>query len=235
MSRKVGPHHNIWLTRLGGMKPASGACLGSSRHEEAGYTLVALLALMTIVALFAMAAAPSIHQQAQRDREVEAIFRGEQMAEAIRLYYSYQQTQTGPGPASLPNSIDKLIEGLPRGTQKVQVLRKSAARDPLSADGEWRLIRPNSGPLSDFQQSLMLYAENARLITSDPQLNQVQQLMAPPVLPTLGLGVSRPESFDDGDSSGPLIGVSSRSRSKSVINYYGITKHNEWIFTPLFR
>ena len=57
---------------------------------KAGYTLVALLALMTILALFAAAAAPSLRQQARREREKEAIFRGEEVAEAIRLYYSYK-------------------------------------------------------------------------------------------------------------------------------------------------
>ena len=39
--------------------------------------------MMTVLALFAMAAAPSIQQQSQREREQEAIFRGEQVADAI--------------------------------------------------------------------------------------------------------------------------------------------------------
>lgn len=203
--------------------------------NEAGYTLVALLALMTVLALFAAAAAPSIHQQAQRDREVEAIYRGEQMAEAIRLYYSYQQRRLGSGDAALPTSIDTLLEGVPSGTKKVQVVRPSAARDPLSSDGEWRLIRPRSAALSDFQQLLMLYIENIRPATNDPQLKQVEQLMAPPVLPTLGIATSGSSSVDDDSSSGPFIGVASKSRNASVINYYGIDHHNEWVFTPLFR
>lgn len=203
--------------------------------NEAGYTLVALLALMTVLALFAAAAAPSIRQQAQRDREVEAIYRGEQMAEAIRLYYSYQQRQLGSGDAALPTSIDTLLEGVPSGTKKVQVVRASAARDPLSSDGEWRLIRPRSAALSDFQQLLMLYIENIRPATNDPQLKQVEQLMAPPVLPTLGIAASGSSSVGDDSSSGPFIGVASKSRNASVINYYGIDHHNEWVFTPLFR
>ncbi len=62
---------------------------------EGGYTLVALLAVMTIIALFAAAAAPSIRQQAQREREIESIFRGEEVAEAIRNYYSLQGRQSG--------------------------------------------------------------------------------------------------------------------------------------------
>src|SRR5205807_1743794 len=119
---------------------------GSTLPCEEGYTLVALLALMTVLALFALAAAPSIRQQAQREREVEAIFRGEQVASAIRVYYSYRQgkSRVGDPAANLPTSMDQLLEGLPIGTKKVQILRPSATRDPLSDSGEWRLIRPRS-------------------------------------------------------------------------------------------
>lgn len=205
------------------------------RRAEGGYTLVALLTLMTVLALFAVAAAPSIQQQAQREREVEAIFRGEQMAEAIRAYYSYKQARSGNGDAALPTSTDQLLEGLPSGTKKVQILRASASRDPLSDSGEWRLIRPRSSELSDFQQALILYAENLRPTTRDPQLKQVEQLMAPVVLPTLGIATPQSGSIDENNSSGPFIGVASQNKNKSVINYYGIDRHNEWIFTPLFR
>ena len=60
------------------------------RRSEGGYTLVALLAMMTVLALFAMAVAPSVRQQAMREREKEAIFRGEQVADAIKRYYRYR-------------------------------------------------------------------------------------------------------------------------------------------------
>jgi hypothetical protein len=36
-------------------------------------------------------------------------------------------------------------------------------------------------------------------------------------------------------SSGPFLGVTSRSQRNSVITYYGIARHDEWIFTPIFR
>jgi hypothetical protein len=191
---------------------------------------------MTVLALFALAAAPSIRQQAQREREIEAIRRGEEVAEAIRLYYSYQVKQFGrSGEQALPNSIDKLLEGVPSGTKKVQVLRPSAARDPLSADGEWKLVRPRSAQLSDFLRSIMLFAENVRPTTRDPQLQQQEQYMAPPVLPTLGIASSGPSSSGDDSSTGPFIGVTSGSKNNSVINYYGIDRHDGWVFTPLFR
>ena len=56
-------------------------------NGEGGYALVALLVVMSLLALFAMAAASNVKQQAQREREKEAIFRGEQVADAIRSYY----------------------------------------------------------------------------------------------------------------------------------------------------
>jgi type II secretory pathway pseudopilin PulG len=207
-----------------------------SRPAEAGYTLVALLALMTVLALFALAAAPSIRHQAQREREIEAIFRGEEVAEAIRLYYSYQQKKVGGGVAALPTSIEQLLEGVSvGGTKKVQVLRASAARDPLSDSGEWRTVRPASAQLADFQRSVILFAGNVRPPTRDAQLQAVEVVMAPPVLGTLGLTSTAPSSSLDDNSSGPFIGVSPASKNSSILTYYGIDRHDGWIFTPLFR
>src|SRR5713226_2647222 len=98
---------------------------------ENGYALVALLAVMSLLALFAMAAASNVQQQNQREREKEAIFRGEQVADAIRLYYRSKGAQ---GVNSLPTSMDQLLDGIqiPGRTKKLQILRTAAAKDPLS-------------------------------------------------------------------------------------------------------
>jgi type II secretory pathway pseudopilin PulG len=198
---------------------------------------VALLAVMTIIAILALAAAPNIRQQAQREREREAIFRGEQVAEGIREYYSYQsRLGRRSGIPGLPTSMDQLLEGVPSGvTKKRQVLRPSAVRDPLSDTGEWKLIRPASMEMTDFTREIMLYAENIRPTTRDPQLEQQQYVMAPVVLPTGGGGLPGSSSAGDDEYTGPFIGVGSRSKNNSVIYYYGIGRHDGWVFTPLFR
>ncbi|MDQ2937938.1 MAG: hypothetical protein M3R67_10555 [Acidobacteriota bacterium] len=235
MNLSDGPHHKIWPLAVRVLKARRARPASSELRSEEGYTLVALLAVMTVLALFAMAAAPGIRQQSQREREMETIFRGEQVAEAIRVYYSYQQRRVGPGDAALPTSIDQLLEGLSSGTKKVQILRPSAARDPLSDSGQWNLIRPRSSGLADFQRSLLLYTRNYRPPTNDQQLKAVEQLMAPPVLPTLGTTLTGPSSSDDNTSATSFIGVASSNKSRSVIYYYGIDRHDGWIFTPLFR
>jgi hypothetical protein len=42
-------------------------------------------------------------------------------------------------------------------------------------------------------------------------------------------------SSSSDDSSGPFVGVASRSKRSSVLTFYGIESHDQWIFTPLFR
>ena len=114
------------------------------RRGERGYSLVALLALMTVLMIMMMAAAPSLRQQSRRERELEAIARGEEVAEAIRAYVHYARR--------LPTSMEELQKGAPVGTKNVQVLRASAARDPLSESGEWRLVKVNDRAMIGFIQ-----------------------------------------------------------------------------------
>ena len=82
---------------------------------------------MTLLAMFAMAAAPSILQQAQREREKEAIFRGEEMADAIRAYYNAQVRLGRPAAdPALPTSIDDLIAGVDKDFElALELARKS--------------------------------------------------------------------------------------------------------------
>jgi type II secretory pathway pseudopilin PulG len=202
---------------------------------------VALLAMMSVLALFAMAVAPSLKQQAQREREQEAIFRGEQVADAIRAYYRYRSgTVRAVADQALPRSMDDLLEGvpIPGGSKNRQILRPSAARDPMSPDGEWRFILPRSNSLIDFQQSLMFYTNNVLPPTRDPQMAQLQQFAVPTLVNVTNLGsasATRDSSSVDEDASGPFVGVASRSKRDSVLTYYGIEREDQWIFTPLFR
>ena len=233
--------HNIFGSRSFGSESPSKPVSTTARRSEAGYTLVALLAMMTVVALFAMAVAPSVQQQMIREREKEAIFRGEQVADAIREYYRYRSaTMRTAGDQALPRSMDELLQGvpIPGGSKNRQILRPSAARDPLTIEGEWRFILPRTDALIDFQQSIMFYTGNILPPVRDPQIAQLQQFAVPQITRVTNIGplTSRPSSSSaTDDATGPFVGVASRSRRKSVLTYYGIEQHDQWIFTPLFR
>ena len=175
-------HHKILGSAISSSSRTGSSNSVLRRSSEQGYSIAALLAFMTVLGIFAMAAAPRIQQQAMREREKETIFRGEQIADAIAEYYRYRRRITGAaGDQALPTSMDQLLEGVPiqGASRNRQILRASAATDPLSEDGEWRYIAPRGEALVEFQQSVMLYAGNILPIPQDPQLRSVTTVCSP--------------------------------------------------------
>jgi type II secretory pathway pseudopilin PulG len=221
---------------LGGVSPASksrrGMC-NSRLKDDGGYALVGLLLMMTLLAVFAMTAVSDVKQQAQREREKEAIFRGEQVADAIRLYYRYRG---GQGVNALPTEVDQLLEGIPRGTKKLQILRTEAAHDPLSNSGEWKLVSPTSQDFAGLVKNLTVYSGGVPP-TPRPDFNSLQGMIPrmANVLDDKSESTAPGGEDNSASSSGPFLGVVSRSQRNSVITYFGIDRHDEWIFTPLFR
>ena len=201
--------------------------------SEAGFSLIAILAVMTIFAIALLAVAPTVQIEVQREKELEAIRRGEEIAEAIRQYLIYHNG------AKYPDSMDELLEGLPDGTKKRMILRPSAAIDPLSEDGKWSLVPINK--MATFTRRVQNY-NNGVLPSSEnvPRnvLNQLGQIVTSIELGTED-DIEAPASETDQDTftteNTPFIGVVSQSESKSVLNYYGIGNHSKWVFTPLFR
>jgi type II secretory pathway pseudopilin PulG len=204
----------------------------SNRHGERGMTLFALLAGMAVFSVALLAVAPSVQIEVQREQELEQIRRGEEVAEAIRQYVEYYRG------SKLPNSMDDLLEGLPAGTKKRQILRASAAIDPLSEDGKWRLIKAETRTLAPFAKSVMDF--NSGLLPSNPNPGIFDRYTAMALVnvrntETDGQIEEPEEDFEVLTDNTPFIGVASQSRATSVVSYYGIENHSKWIFTPLFR
>jgi len=189
--------------------------------------MMAVMGMMTIFAIGLLAVAPSIQHEVQREKELEAIARGEEVANAIRQYVQFYNGQR------LPESIDDLLEGLPQGTKKRQILRASAAVDPLSEDGKWRLIKPDPETIARFAQRVQEH--NNGVLPSNP--SQVFDRYTVVIVNSVDTGTldDVDEDFDVVTDNQPFICVASQSRATSIINYYGIERHSSWIFTPLFR
>ena len=199
-------------------------------NSERGMSLLAVMAVMTLFAIGLLAVAPTVQQSVQREKELEAIRRGEEVAEAIKQYVTFYQGQ------KLPDSIDELLEGIPQGTKKRQILRPSAAVDPLSEDGKWRLISPTSKAFLNFGKRVQIY--------NDGELPRSPRLLDAYALPLVNIVNSESdddlkeeseEEIEDADEKTSFIGVASQSRSTSVLAYYGVENHSKWVFTPLFR
>src|SRR5690348_12063097 len=74
------------------------------QRAQQGYAMAALLIAISIMAIMLSAAMPVWKQMAQREKEAELVFRGEQYVHAIQLY----QRRAGPG--TYPPSLDFLVE-----------------------------------------------------------------------------------------------------------------------------
>jgi hypothetical protein len=192
-------------------------------------TLYAILAIMAVTAVVVLSAAPLIQQEVQRELELESIRRGEEVADAIRQYYAFHNN------TKLPESIDDLLEGLPQGTKKRMILRPSAAVDPLSEDGKWRLIKAEPQTIANIAKRVQLY--NGGMLPSSPRGYERYLVTLVNVLDTDDeTDITEPdEDIDLVTDSQPFIGVASQSKSRSVLAYYGVENHSKWVYTPLFR
>lgn len=200
----------------------------ATRHRgEEGMTLLAVMAIMAVFAVALLAVAPSVHQEIQREKELETIRRGEEVADAIRQYVDFYK--------KLPQSMDDLLKGIPQGSKNRMILRESAAIDPLSPDGKWRLIKADPQTLGRFARRVQIF--NNGLLPRSPSTNLDRWAIV--IVNTVNTGTTddseADEDFEVVTDNQPFIGVASQDRSQSVIAYYGIENHSKWIFTPLFR
>jgi hypothetical protein len=99
------------------------------RSRQSGYAVLLAIFLVATLLLFAAMATPNVLTQGRREKEQEAIWRGNQYVRAIRLFYQKN--------GRYPQSLEDLSK--PSAT-RVHYLRKPYIEPLNSADGTWRLI-----------------------------------------------------------------------------------------------
>ncbi|MGZ5427530.1 MAG: type II secretion system protein [Thermoanaerobaculia bacterium] len=95
-----------------------------------GYTLVALIVGLTVMAILIAAVLPMASAESQRDKEAELIFRGFQYAEGIRNF----RRRYG----RYPNTLKEMFEMRPRTQRKLW-------KDPMTNSDKWGLITLTTG------------------------------------------------------------------------------------------
>jgi type II secretory pathway pseudopilin PulG len=171
--------------------------------QQDGYAMVVLLVGLSIMAIMMTAVMPVWHQTAQREKEAELVFRGEQYARAIGLL---QRKSVG----ALPPSIDFLVEQ--------RFLRKKF-KDPITND--------------DFAVVLLSVAAPGAPGTQpggSPQsaTAPVSGRGAPTGAATSGAAGSGTPGTPAGAG---ITGVTSKSKETSIRLYKGRSHYNEWLFT----
>ena len=173
---------------------------------QQGYAMAALLTAIAVMTVLMSAAVPVWRQLAQREREEELIFRGEQYARAVSLF----QRKYGGG---LPPSIDVLVEQ--------RLLRKKYV-DPMTPDGAFQVLYQSSLARTPGQPPAPgAPPGGATSPSASAGSGQGPGSLAPPSMGSR-LGVAGPQ--------GGIVGVASKSTASSIKVYQGRRKYNEWQF-----
>jgi type II secretory pathway pseudopilin PulG len=97
-----------------------------ARAGEQGFLLLGLIVAIFLILLALSVAAPRVAHELRREREVEAVHRGNEYVRAIQVYYRKL--------GHYPTSIEQLEK-----TSNVRYLRKRYV-DPMTGKDDWRLI-----------------------------------------------------------------------------------------------
>jgi len=165
--------------------------------------MAALLVAMAVMAVLMSAALPVWRHEAQREKEEELVFRGQQYIRALRLY----QART---PGAMPTSVDMLVNG--------HFLRKKY-KDPVTGE-DFELIGAGGVPGQ---------ASPGRGTVGSGQTG----VPGSTVGGSVGGGSTTPQqssSFGSGTVMGGILGVRSKSKEESIRLYQGRNHYNEWAF-----
>lgn len=199
------------------------------RRAEAGYALLSIIALGAVMIVTATAVLPNILTQGTREKEAEMIWRGNQYARAVKLFYR----KNGRFPTS--------VEDLTKKQGNVRYLRKEY-KDPFNReDGKWRLIYvlPNGqlvGSLTRVNILLQVAVQSQPGGQPGPPPAGVT-----PQTGTGGAGPQRPAATGPAGFGSPsptggtviggnIIGVGSKVVQQSIRVYNGAQTYREWEF-----
>jgi hypothetical protein len=149
-----------------------------TRQRDSGYAIVIVMFFLALLVLSAAAAAPTVLSEIQREREADMVWKGEQYARGVKLFYM----KTHRFPPSL--------EDLTSNKTGIRFMRQ-AYKDPMNnVDGSWRLIYV--GP-------------NGALIGS--LKNRTIGVSGQPSAPTNTAGASSQSSFGSSSFGGSSLGA----------------------------
>ena len=111
----------------------------SLKSGMAGFAYIGLLLFIAIVGIGLGATGVVFHQQAQREKEKQLLFAGDQVRRAIGLYYERSPGGVKQFPQALEDLLqDRRYAGVQRYLRRIYV-------DPMTLSKDWKLIAGPDG------------------------------------------------------------------------------------------
>jgi len=177
-------------------------------RRQRGYALLTMMLILTLLAIAATAAAPSVIFKLRRDQEEELVHRGVQYSRAIRRY----ARRNGRFPLTPQDLL---------GDGNIRYIRK-LYKDPITGK-DFRLLHsrdiPAVGGVPNLNSPTPQSGGTVPLAGAYREPAPDQNISAPP------------EPAEEDRHPGELIfGVASRSRGKSIREFNHKDHYHEWLF-----
>ena len=112
----MNTNDQIKQTQLNTNKRTDLSPLTCIKRTERGYALIGLMAVMMFALILTTATAPTLRQETQREKEEEMLWRGQQVAFALKKYRDYR-------PGGFPTDLNELVQGIDVNGVKKRLLR----------------------------------------------------------------------------------------------------------------
>ncbi|HSE37325.1 MAG TPA: hypothetical protein VLG74_08490 [Blastocatellia bacterium] len=159
----------------------------SRQANEHGWALLGLLLALGVMSIvLASSIVPNVQMQVQRDKELEMMYRGEQISQGIARYYNNGalrgiQLLRRP-PYGYLLDLAKLRDGITIGVNERKFVRPSALIDPIS-NADWEPIRARDPRIMPFLQAwaaqTLLPIPNDYLLLAGPPTRSVFNELRP--------------------------------------------------------
>lgn len=173
--------------------------------------MAALLVAMAVMAVMMTVAMPVWKQASQREKEEELVFRGQQYVHAIGLFKRKFANASPP-------SIDVLVDQ--------RFLRKKF-KDPITND-DFQPLTENQGTSGVSGRGTA--TPGVTTLSTSPQGARGGQGTAGAATPSPSFLGTSPIGSPGAGPAGGIIGVTSKSKDKSIRLYKGQSHYNEWAF-----
>jgi type II secretory pathway pseudopilin PulG len=131
-------------------------------RSQRGFTLALALALAVAMGLMLMKTAPDVRAEVQRENEAELIFRGEAVANALKVFFAKN--------SRYPTDLDELMKVRPR------ILRQKY-KDPMTVEGDWDYITQVQPGASGNKDGLPIVGVRSKSLLNGIHIYQNKELV----------------------------------------------------------